>query len=323
MSLRSATALQKTLSIHYQKVDIVTVNCLDDLRKVVISKPDLAFIGLRGIPMNSGDTLRSSNTIFVTTYLTERGIICTGSPSKAHTLENDKALAKQKVLDSGLATSKYFVTNSLCSLKAEAITMSYPMFVKPLSMGGGSGIDEESVVHTYVQLEAKVKSIKLLDNSESIVEDYLTGREFSMAILKDSDTNDYFLMPLELIAPADKHGDRILSQSVKEHDTETHKLITNRLLKAKVSRLAHDVFIALGARDYGRIDIRLDVNGEPQFLEANLIPSIIDGFGNFPKACLINEGISHKEAMLRIIDLAMRRDNYMQPSEPAVPAISI
>lgn len=307
MSLKSAMALQATLATHYYKVDIATVNCLDDMHNVVTAEPDVAFIGVHSIPILDGDTLKTSNTIWVTDYLIERGITCTGSPSSAHVLENNKALAKQKLIDSGLATANYFVTGKACNLPKEAAAMSYPMFVKPLSMGGGSGIDQHSVVNTFSQLNAKTKSIKDVLFSESLVEDYLTGREFSVAILKNIDTNEYFVMPLELIAPNDVNGNKLLSKSVKQEDTETFTAITDKVLKRKISELALSAFIALGARDYGRIDIRLNKLNIPQFLEANLIPSILEGYGNFPKACQINQGITYQQAMLRIVELALNR----------------
>ncbi len=53
------------------------------------------------------------------------------------------------------------------------------------------------------------------------------------------------------------------------------------------------------------IDIRLDKVGTPQFLEANLIPSLINGYGNFPKSCLLNSGLDYEEIILAITALGM------------------
>jgi D-alanine-D-alanine ligase len=115
-------------------------------------------------------------------------------------------------------------------------------------------------------------------------------------------------MPLELIAPKDESGSRLLSNNVKINDTEKFALVKDTVLNLRLSELATDIFIAIGARDYGRIDIRLDASGVPQFLEANLIPSIIEDYGNFPKACLLNKNLSYEKIILQIVDLAFARD---------------
>ena len=116
-------------------------------------------------------------------------------------------------------------------------------------------------------------------------------------------------MPLELIAPTSARGDRILSSAVKEADTEQYAAVTNPVIREAVNTLALDVFHALGARDYGRIDIRLDANGVANFLEANLIPSLLDQYGNFPKACMLNLGIDYQQMILQITELGLARQS--------------
>jgi D-alanine-D-alanine ligase len=88
--------------------------------------------------------------------------------------------------------------------------------------------------------------------------------------------------------------------------------VAEGIVKASVTRLAKDVFVAIGGRDYGRIDIRLDKNNVPHFLEVNLIPSIINGSGNFQKACLINIGLDYDGMLLQIVELAFARSQAKQ-----------
>lgn len=114
-------------------------------------------------------------------------------------------------------------------------------------------------------------------------------------------------MPIELVAPKNINGARILSSRIKSANTEVVKELADPELKSKIVSFARDVFRALDARDYGRIDIRLDKNGEPNFLEANLIPSLIDGYGSFPKACAINENIGYEQMIMQIVGLARSR----------------
>lgn len=75
-----------------------------------------------------------------------------------------------------------------------------------------------------------------------------------------------------------------------------------------MSTLALASFHALGARDYGRIDIRLDSDGVANFLEANLIPSLISGYGSFPKACELNIGLEYEPMIISITELGLIRN---------------
>ena len=115
-------------------------------------------------------------------------------------------------------------------------------------------------------------------------------------------------MPIELVATPDDNGVRMLSKQVKHNNEEQVSEITDENIKQKVTTLAINAFKALGARDYGRIDIRLDKHGTPHFLEANLIPSLISGYGSFPKACLLNMGLSYEDMMLHITRLGLVRN---------------
>ena len=93
-------------------------------------------------------------------------------------------------------------------------------------------------------------------------------------------------------------------------DTESHMKLADAGLAAKVNTLAINAFRALGANDYGRIDIRLDDSGTPHFLEANLLPSLRDNYGNyFPRACVIYRNLAYEPMILQIADLAFSRDN--------------
>ena len=116
-------------------------------------------------------------------------------------------------------------------------------------------------------------------------------------------------MPIELIAPQDKFGMRILGRNVKNSNKECVKKIIEKKLEYRIKKLAINAFHSLGARDYARIDIRLDTQGNPHFLEANLIPSLIQGYGSFPKACLLNINMDYEVMILHIVKLAFIREN--------------
>lgn len=307
MSRRSRDAILAVLNRKYTKTGISIVNNISDLEALVASKPDLVFLGMKFIPMHPNLGFQDPNKIWISQYLDEHNIAYTGSTQQAHELELNKPLAKQRALDSGLKTSPFYVAKQNQPLHKQSIPLEFPLFIKPTDRGGGMGIDSNSVVYDFEALQTKVQSITKHCQSDSLIEEYLPGREFSVAILKNQHSPGFSVMTIEKVASPDKNGRRVLSQHVKSSDSVRDKIVTDKIIKAKISALALDVFYALGARDYGRIDVRLDKRGNPQFLEANLIPSLISGYGSFPKACVLNMNLDYESMILNIVDLALAR----------------
>lgn len=317
ISQRGAIQIYAALANHYTNVTITIVNNLVDLQALVGRKPELVFLGMKFLPKNFALGLADPDKIWVSEYLAECGIAYTGSSESAVALELNKTLAKRRVLDAGLKTPRFYTSNQKEPRINSDIDILFPVFVKPTSLGGGLGIDSGSVAYDDEQLLSKINSIAIDLRSDSLIEEYLPGREFSVAILKDEYSNNYSVMPIELIPPADEDGQRFLSRKVKKADTESTVYVEDGIIKSNVCELAISSFLALGARDYGRIDIRLDKDGEPHFLEANLIPGLKSTGSYFPKACLLNSGMDYEAVILTIVRLALIRkvEEYQNLSE--------
>jgi D-alanine-D-alanine ligase len=307
MSKVSRTSAKAALAKYFTSVNITIINSVSDLQALVARKPDLIFLGMSFLPVNPALGWEDPEKIWLSDYLELHEIAYTGSNQSAGLLERNKHLAKQRMLASGLVTSPFFVVAQSEVLRPSDVNLAYPLFVKPTNRGGGLGIDSNSLVQTFEQLQSKTRSIAAELHSESLVEQYLPGREFSVAILRKEHSSELLAMPLELIAPLDQNGARILSGKIKSLDTESFVEVNDSVISSKVTSLALDAFQALGARDYGRIDVRLDAEGEAYFLEANLLPSLMDGYGNFPKACLLNIGLEYEHMIVRIAKLGLAR----------------
>lgn len=316
MSLESCNAIVAVLSKHYSKVGVSTVNNIEDLNQLVALKPDLVFMGMKFIPTNQALGLDDPDKIWLAEYLDKHDIAYTGSNKQAHKLELNKGLAKQRVVEAGLDTSSFQFVKQGQAVVWDNSDLGFPVFIKPSNRGGGQGIDKHSVANNHDQLNAKLASIASDHQSDSLVENYLSGREFSVAILKNLDDSEYSVMPIEIVAEMDVRGVRMLGGEVKAANQEVVLAVKDVVLKAKINTLALDVFVAIGARDYGRIDIRLDGAGTPHFLEANLIPSLISGYGSFPKSCLLNSGLDYEPMILKLVKLGLTRKsnpNYRIP----------
>jgi D-alanine-D-alanine ligase len=322
--IESANGMYDVLSRHYAHVGVTIVNCAADLRQLSAKRPDLVFLGVKCVPVDPRLGLRDPAKVWVADFLDQHGIASTGSNGSAHELELNKPMAKQRVLEAGLATAPFFVASQDTPLVESAASLAFPVFIKPTNRGGGSGIDHNSLAHDFAGLRAKVATIAADLRSDSLVEEYLAGREFSVSILKDEYSAAYVIMPIELVAPADEQGTRILSGAIKSADSEQSMAVGDDNMRETLSALAMDIFIALGARDYGRIDIRLDHAGAPHFLEANLIPSLVNHAGNyFPKACLLALGLSYDATILHIARLGLARAAQVDITEDETDTIAI
>lgn len=307
MSRSSADAVCDTLSRYYTDVKLTHIETLADVSQLIKRNPDLAFLGMKYLHETYSDSTDQPVKLWLSKLLDDAGIASTGSNAVAHELELDKALAKQRVRLSGLPTSPFIVMAYGNNFSPDIQQLSFPLFVKPTNRGGGAGIDSSSLVTNMLELEQKVSSLADKLQCDALIETYLPGREFSVAILKAEHTGEFNVMPIELIAPLDEKGSRILSQAIKSADSETHIAVTDKVLRSRLKSLALNVFYALGARDYGRIDIRLDADGNPQFLEANLIPSLLDNYGNFPRACKLNINLGYDQVLQHIVRLGLTR----------------
>lgn len=308
MDQESCDAIYNVLAKYYTSVGVTIINYKEDFETLIAIKPDLVFLGMKFVLKNPDLGLYESEKIWISQYLEELNIAYTGSNQDAHEYGVSKPRAKQRVMNVGLDTSKFHVISQNQPYSIDTVELNYPLFIKPTSRGGGLGIDSNSVVSNFTELRSKVTSIALDFKSDSLIEEYLSGREFSVAILREKGSSNFSALPVELVAPLNERGARLLSNQVKSANAESAISVTESAIKTDITCLAIKVFEALGAQDYGRIDIRLDEAGSPQFLEANLMPNLISGYGSFPKACQMNLGMSYEQMILHIVDLAFSRE---------------
>ena len=319
MGRESSEMILTVLAERYERVGITFIADMGDLERLVAQRPDAIFLGMKNLPIT--DEHGSVTRLWLTAYFEQNGIACTGSPAHAIALDFDKPAAKHVVQQSGLNTARFFSAVPGEFPDAAALPLSFPLFIKPPNTGGGKGIDAASVVHDFAAFTRKVQAIADEFHTPALAESYLTGREFSVGIFGTSHSSRLTAMPIELIADQNADGDRILGQSVKAADTERVIGVADPDLRLQLADFAVLVFQALGARDYGRIDIRLDAAGVPQFLEANLIPGVAKhAFTSyFTSSCEINLAMNHPTMILRIMELALNRTTLELPA-PELPS---
>ncbi len=311
LGLKSCVMIREVLSQYYDSVRITYINNENDLNDLIERKPDLVFLGFKNMP-STKMAGKTRSDIWICEELDNAGINYTGSDKEAMLLDHNKEVAKGAVQAAGLQTAEYFSAKPNQYKKAEDLPLDFPLFIKPPQEGGGTGIDDNSVIHDFSGFEDKVAAIDRLFGTPALVEKYLVGREFSVAIFETDQRSDLLVMPIELISEPNKNGDQILSRKVKSEDTEHVIAVEPGSLRDALILHAAQAFRVLGARDYGRIDIRMDEAGTLNFLEANLIPGVAqhDFTSYFTSACVINESISYDDMILNIIELGLSHGLY-------------
>lgn len=295
--------VRAVLSEKYAKVGTTIVDTMADLDALVAKKPDLVILGMKLVLLDPAKGYDDSPKMWLSDYLEQHGIAYTGSDTMALTIEFDKPVAKQKVMDAALQSSAYFI--SAIKQPVFVHNLEFPLFVKPTNRGDSKGIDEQSVVYSQSELEAKITAIHRECSSDALIEEYLSGREFSVAVIRQ-ESGSLLAMPIEITSPADTKGNSFLSEAVKSADVERVLAVDDAALREKLNALAIGVFDALGSRDYGRIDMRLDGMGAPSFIEANLMPGL-SNHGYLSRCFAINQDVSYEDMILRIASLGAQR----------------
>ena len=286
----------KILSKRYKSVSITEINSEEDLEDLVRRKPDLVFSGVKYFLFND-------KNIWLNDYLEMFEIPYIASSKAALDNESVKNRAKKIMQKNNIRTADFFITNPGEYLKESSIPIKFPLFIKPVTGGDSRGVDKNSIVFNFKSFTAKVLDIKINQNSPSLVESYLSGKEYSVGIFEDSIDGTLRAMPIEIIVKKNIDGHSILDFDVKKNDEESVAIVSDVVVFDKLSKLAKDSFRALGGKSLGRIDVRMDQLGAPHFIEANLMPGLRKGY--FYRSCVLNLDMSYDEMILSIANTGL------------------
>lgn len=289
--------MQSLLGSHYNAIVTVCVNAAD-LTAVVDRKPDLIMAVVKYILLENGQKL------WLSEFFENLGVNFTGSLRNVLSYDSDKVLAKRLVASKGIDTADFFLTIPSEYMCEKELPLPFPLFIKPADAANGNGVDTESLVYDFDHFQAKVQKLYNEYAEPVLVEEYLEGKEFTVAILED---HEHLIIAAVEIIPPEEGGLRILGAKVKNGNTEVLQIISEPDTLAKVIDIAERSFRALGVRDFGRIDIKMDVHGGCHFIEANLVPGMKKGSSYFPQAYAINSRLNYDEVVRHMIQGAVER----------------
>ncbi|MDP2322764.1 MAG: D-alanine--D-alanine ligase [Gammaproteobacteria bacterium] len=215
-----------------------------------------------------------------------------------------KGVAKHVVRGHGLATPAFAVISAPDEI--HQVRLRFPLFVKPVAEGTGKGISTASRAGSPEELATVCSTLLIQYQQPVLIEEFLPGREFTVGVTgTGASAGAIGTMEVHLGPKADPG---VYTFDNKEHweGRVTYSLLTEEPLLTAVEKLAVDAWRALGCRDGGRLDIRLDAAGIPSFLEANPLAGLHPGHSDLPFICRF-KGIPYDELIRRIVTSAITR----------------
>lgn len=214
-----------------------------------------------------------------------------------------KGMAKRVVRDRGVPTAPFAVVETPSDVAG--IDLPFPLFVKPVAEGTGKGVTPASKVTSPTALRRVCRQLLQRFRQPVLVETFLPGREFTVGIT-GTGRHARTVATMEVVLTARAEAE--VYSYVNKEECETR--VVYRLADDEEARQAADVALAawraLGCRDGGRIDIRSDADGRPNFLEVNPLAGLHPDHSDLPIMCRL-AGISYEDLIGRIVDSALAR----------------
>ncbi|MDK2975597.1 MAG: D-alanine-D-alanine ligase [Candidatus Marinimicrobia bacterium] len=214
-----------------------------------------------------------------------------------------KGMAKRIVRDGGVKTPDFQIIR--CEADVWQVNLPYPLFVKPLAEGTGKGIGAKSVVESKEELFTVSKNLLDRYRQPVLVERFLPGREFTVGIT-GSGTRGQVVGVMEICFLPDAASEIYGLVNKKNYQDFVRYRVPERRVYEACSELALKAWSLLECRDGGRIDIRHNENGEPEFIEVNPLAGLHPVESDFPILARLN-GVSYEDLIGRIMESASLR----------------
>ncbi|MEX2176736.1 MAG: D-alanine--D-alanine ligase [Pirellulaceae bacterium] len=234
------------------------------------------------------------------------GIAYTFSDPLVMALTLHKGLTKTVVAAAGVPTPRFAVVERLADIGR--IDLPFPLFAKPVAEGTGKGVSPASKAKDRAGLSAVC--LDLLDRYQQpvLVETFLPGREFTVGIAGTGDEAGAIgVMEIVLLAEAEADVYSYVNKERCEDLCEYRLIEPNDDQQARQARqVALDAWRILGCRDAGRVDLRCDEAGVPNFMEVNPLAGLHPEHSDLP-ILATKAGLSYLDLIGKIVASAEPR----------------
>jgi len=275
-------------------------------------KPDIVFNiaeGLNGVNRESQ----------IPAMLDMLRIPYTGSDALTLGICLDKARTKEILSYHNIPNAKFMMAD-----KPEIIptnNFSYPVIVKPVSEGSSKGIFSSSLVKNHYELDDEAMKVINQYNQPALIEEYLPGREFTVAILGNGKKAralpiieiNYEKFPVDVVPLYSYEAKWILDTKESDFDVFECPAKIDAKLADEITNTALRAYKVLNCKDWSRVDLRLDKNNVPNIIEINPLPGIMpdqNENSSFPKAARA-AGMDYNQLIQSVLFAAAERYNLV------------
>jgi D-alanine-D-alanine ligase len=302
-------AVQSALEEHHE---VIPIEASEDAYAVLQeTRPDIVFNMAEGTsgPCREG---------YIPSILEHLKIPYTASDPLTLSICLDKSRTKEILAYYGLPITRFRVVNDH---NFSFNTLHYPLMVKPLYEGSSIGIRNDSLVKTRREMRDRVMWLLNTYCEPAIVEEFLPGREFTVAILGNGE--EARVLPIvEILFDSLPQGvNPIYSYEAKwvwDQSSNPLKIFQcpaglGTELQTEIESICLRAYSILRCRDWCRIDVRLDAAGRPHILELNPLPGILpspEDNSCFPKAARA-AGMDYNQLINAVLDIACKRNGLV------------
>jgi D-alanine-D-alanine ligase len=216
-----------------------------------------------------------------------------------------KGMTKHIVRSLGIPTPYFVIVETKEDISD--VNLPFPLFVKPVAEGTGKGINAASKITSKKELEEVCRRLLEKIRQPVIVETYLPGREFTVGIVGTG--KDAVALGVAEVSLKDNAEQNAYSYVNKERCEE---LIEYRLVNdteaMKAAEFALTTWRGIGCRDAGRVDLRSNDDGIPNFMEINPLSGLHPLHSDLPILCSL-KGIAYRHLIGIIMNSAFMRCN--------------
>jgi D-alanine-D-alanine ligase len=228
------------------------------------------------------------------------GVPYSGATPLGHAVSLDKVVAKTLMQGAGIPTPAFAVMDHAGTPCAG---LRFPLVVKPRHESTSFGL---ALVQDRSELDAAVERTVRDYGQSALVEEYIEGREVCIGLLGNDPPET--LPAVELSFAGRELRLNTFDDKYHRRSDEPEKLCPAPLpptILRELDDIARATFEACHARDYSRVDIRIDESGRPYVLELNSMASLGAG-GSFVRAAEA-AGYSFANLINRIVDVTHER----------------
>ena len=252
----------------------------------ICQKADIVFLALHGANGEDGK---------VQSVLDLMGVKYTGCGPLSSGMAMDKGITKMVFEAKGIPTPKGMtLEKNDCSSYLSDYGMDFPVIVKPCCGGSSVGV---CIAHNQQEYKAALMEAFSYEN-QVVVEQFITGREFSVAVV------DGKAYPVIEIAPLEGFYDYKNKYSAGSC-VETCPADLSASLTKEMQMYAEKGYEALNLQAYARLDFLMEEDGSMYCLEANTLP------GMTPTSLIPQEasviGINYPQLCEKLIEVSLKK----------------